>query len=200
MGGMSAPAEDFAVLLDRAARGDEAAARTVVARYENIIRRAARGRLGPAMRPCLDSMDVVQSVHRSLLIGLRFDKFQITHPEQLIALALKMVQRKVARQWLKLRRHPVTETALATDSAVRPLDAVPGREADPAEGVAAGEQVRRVLATLPLADRRLVELRLEGRTTAEAARHLGVDPVTLRVRLARLRQRLHAAGVTEEWL
>ena len=54
------------------------------------------------LRPYLDSLDLVQSVHKSLLLGLRSDKFDISNPEKLVALALTMVRRKAARHW----RHP----------------------------------------------------------------------------------------------
>src|SRR5262245_35944565 len=89
------PGDDFTGLLARVRRGDEAALAQLVARYEGIVRRAARNLLGPSMRPYLDSLDVVQSVHRSLLIGLRHDKFDISTPDNLIGLAVTMVRRKV---------------------------------------------------------------------------------------------------------
>ena len=62
---------DFSALLARARLGDDRAVADLVTHYQAIVRRAAHGMLGPAMRGQLDSMDVVQSVHRSLLIGLR---------------------------------------------------------------------------------------------------------------------------------
>ena len=47
--------------------------------------------LGPALRPYLDSLDLVQSVHRSLLLGLRQEKYDISSPDQIIALAVTLV-------------------------------------------------------------------------------------------------------------
>src|SRR5262249_54238145 len=127
--------QDFTAQLTLARQGDPTALRQIIERYENIIRRAARGKLGPAMRPCLDSMDIVQSVHRSLLLGLRFQKFDIRSPEQLIGLALIMVQRKVARQWLKLKRRP--QAAPNRGEERDALDVVPSRETEPSKQVAA---------------------------------------------------------------
>ena len=43
-------------------------------------------------------------------------------------------------------------------------------------------------------------LRLDGFTPAEIADQLGVGRVALRVRLARLRQRLKTSGVVTDWL
>ena len=57
----------------------------LVQSYESKVRLVARVLLGPALRPYLDSVDLVQSVHRSLMLGLRQDKFDISSPEKLMA-------------------------------------------------------------------------------------------------------------------
>ena len=53
-----------------------------------------------------------------------------------------------------------------------------------------------VLDKLDGLDRQLMELRLEGYTTAEAARKLGVSAGLLRSRLSRLRKRLWEMGIS----
>src|SRR5689334_16793890 len=88
-------ADDFAALLARARRGDREALEQLARQYEPKLRLVARVLLGPALRPYLDSLDLVQSVHKSLLVGLRQDKFAINTPENLLALALTLVRRKV---------------------------------------------------------------------------------------------------------
>src|SRR5215475_9847353 len=103
--------EDFAALLTRARAGDQEALATLVQQYESKLRVVARVLLGPALRPYLDSLDLVQSVHRSLMLGLREDKFDISTPENLLALALTMVRRKAARQWRHLKRQKRLESA-----------------------------------------------------------------------------------------
>jgi RNA polymerase sigma-70 factor (ECF subfamily) len=45
-----------------------------------------------------------------------------------------------------------------------------------------------------------LELRLEGYSTAEIAGELGMNPIAVRVRMTRLRQRLRANGVFNDWL
>jgi DNA-binding CsgD family transcriptional regulator len=50
------------------------------------------------------------------------------------------------------------------------------------------------------AERRLLEMRMEGHSLAEVAQELGLSAVALRVRLTRLRQRLRSARVLDEWL
>src|SRR5262245_24745267 len=106
-------ASPFAEVLARAGQGDSAAMSAVAQHYEAEIRVMARVLLGPALRPYLDSMDLVQSVHRSLMVHLRGGEFELTSPDRLVALAVTMIRRKVARQW---RRHRRQERMTATDS------------------------------------------------------------------------------------
>src|SRR5262245_37939028 len=104
----------FAALLSRARQRDAEAMDELCRQYEPRLRVVARVLLGPALRPTLDSMDLVQSVHRSLLIGIRDDKFDISTPENLIALALSLLRRKVARHWRREQRHRRLPTGGAT--------------------------------------------------------------------------------------
>jgi hypothetical protein len=62
---------DFDLLLAAARSGDGTAMQRLIQQYEPELRIVARNRLGPALRPHLDTIDLVQSVHRSLMIGLR---------------------------------------------------------------------------------------------------------------------------------
>ncbi len=94
----------FEVLLSAARAGDGAAMEELARQYEPELRIVARLRLGPALRPYLDSVDLVQSVHRSLMMGLRNDRFDINTPQNLLALALTIVRRKAARHWRHLQR------------------------------------------------------------------------------------------------
>src|SRR5262245_25926969 len=93
---------EIAGLLARARSGDGAARDELARPYEPKLRLVARVLLGPALRPYLDSVDLVQSVHKSLLVGLRDQKFAFNSPDDLLALAVTMVRRKVARQWRRL--------------------------------------------------------------------------------------------------
>src|SRR5207249_8933282 len=95
---------EFTALLARSRGGDRDALTELVREYEAKVRVVAHVLLGPALRPYLDSIDLVQSVHRTLLLGLRQDKFDVSTPERLLALALTLVRRKVARQWRHAQR------------------------------------------------------------------------------------------------
>src|SRR5262245_7238781 len=92
---MAEPPADIAALVALARQGDDDALIRLVRQYEAEVRLVARVQLGPALRPYLDSFDLVQSVHKSLLRGLRQGKFDLATPQNLVALALAMVRNKV---------------------------------------------------------------------------------------------------------
>jgi RNA polymerase sigma factor (sigma-70 family) len=195
------PEDTFPELLRKARDGDRAAAEALARTYEADLRIAARVLLGPALRPHLDTLDLVQSVHRSLLLGVRQDKFGVSTPEQLIALALTVVRRKVARKWRHHRRQRrLSSPGAAPDALDAVLTSLHGGADDPARSAQVRDAIERLYRGMADDDRRLLELRLEGCTTAEAARRTGQTPEALRVRLHRLRKHLHEHGVLSEWL
>ena len=196
---MQNSAESFAALLARARDGDEASMAHLVEQYEPQVRAVARVRLGTALRPYLDTVDLVQSVHRSLMVGLRQNNFDISSPEILIGLAIVMLQRKVARQWRREKRQQRDSVAAGDPQQLaHRLVSLSSRESDPASAAEFQDQVRKLLETLDATDRRLIQLRLEGQSTADAARILGVDADVLRVRLSRLRKRLRASSLIRD--
>ena len=195
---MAESANPFDDLLARARTGDEPALAELARQYEPEIRIMARVLLGPALRPYLDSMDLVQSVHRSLLVGMRQGRYEFSGPDRLVALALTMIRRKVARQWRKHRRQD--RPAAAGDTGLDQLTVLAAADGDPARAAAVNDSLRHLWTTLDLTERRVMELRLDGHSTAEVARQLGLDADVLRVRLSRLRQRLRETGMLDEWL
>jgi RNA polymerase sigma factor (sigma-70 family) len=199
---MPEPPDDFATLLERARRGDAAAQAELAQRYEPKVRLAARVLLGPALRPYLDSVDLVQSVHRGMLLGLREEKFNIAGPEQLIALALTLVRRKVARHWRHLQRQQRLSLGGESPTGNLPhlLASLSSPEEDPARAAQFNDQLRHLCGNLADSERRILHLRLQGYSTDEIAQDLGLHAIALRVRMTRLRQRLQASGVLTEWL
>jgi RNA polymerase sigma-70 factor (ECF subfamily) len=194
------PPPDLADLLKRAQEGDESALAQLVEQYGPILRRAAHGLLGPALRSHLDSMDVVQSVHRILLLSLRDHKLEFASPEHLLGLALTLIRRRVARHWRHLKHEPGSGQEGAGHLPVSEVASPAPPEADPARNLQFAEEVDRLLGVLDEVDRRLLELRLQGYSTADVARELGVDSRFLRVRLGRLRKRLRDEGLLDDRL
>jgi RNA polymerase sigma factor (sigma-70 family) len=198
---MPGTSTEFTVLLARARGGDQEALTLLTREYESKVRLVARVLLGPALKPYLDSVDLVQSVHRSLLLGMRQEKFDISTPDNLIALAVTLVRRKVARHWRHLKRQQRLERrANDSGSVADVLTSLSSPRADPAQAAEFNDQVEHLCANLNDAERRLLELRLQGCSLAEIAHELGMSAVALRVRLTRLRQRLRSTGVLDDWL
>ena len=199
---MSHSLSEFAVLAAHARAGDQAALTDLIRCYEPEIRIAARVLLGPALRPYLDSLDIVQSVHGEILDGLTRGRFHLSSPDRLLALTTALVRYKIARHWRRLRRQQRLsgDAGLGDPGALEHLLLARRRsEDDPARAAQIRDQVRHLLARLHPIDRGLIELRLQGFSTAEAARYHRVDGDSLRVRHSRLRHRLEASGVRTDW-
>ena len=126
------PAVEFLDLLERGRNGDQEALTVLIQQYEREVRVMARVLLGPALRPHLDSLDLVQSVHRSLLVGLHGGRFEFHSPQDLVALALTMVRRKVARQWRHLQRQKRLESSDASQNLPDVLISLSSSSDDPA--------------------------------------------------------------------
>lgn len=188
------PDDEFPKLLVRVRAGDESAASELVERYERAVLRAVRSRLGQQMRRAMDSMDVVQSVHQSLLLGLRSQRFEMSSPRELIALAVVMVQRKIARYWRKLKRMPSADGDAAAHPQGTTVSGISSSEPTPADVAAADELLAQFLAPLDNLDRQLVRLKLDGHSSVEAAAVLNREPAFVRMRWSRLRQLLRKRG------
>jgi RNA polymerase sigma factor (sigma-70 family) len=197
---MTEPSDEFAALLGRARDGDQGALEQLARQYEAKVRIVARVLLGPALRPYLDSVDLVQSVHRSLLLGLRDARFDVTNSDRLMALALTMVRRKVARAWRRMRRQRRTDGGAHQEDLCELLTSLTAPDSDPAKAAQLNDQIRHLWSHLDATEQRMLELRMQDYSTDEMARELSLNPVALRVRLSRLRQRLRDGGVVAEWL
>lgn len=194
-------ATDFDLLLAAARSGDETAMQRLIQQYEPELRIVARHRLGPALRPHLDTIDLVQSVHRSLLIGLRAARFDISSPENLIALAVTIVQRKAAKHWRHLKRQQrLSGHDDSQGDLLETMLSLRAERDDVTDGVATRELLAQWLKDVDPVERRLIELRLEGHSTVEVAQILDLDPDVLRVKLSRLRKRMRERGLMDDLL
>lgn len=193
---------DFDLLLIAARSGDSEALEKLVAQYEPELRIVARMRVGAALRPHLDSIDLVQSVHRSLLVGLRADRFDISSPEKLIALALTIVRRKVAKHWRHLKRQQRLSGVDngCSDDLVDTLLAIQSSEPTVSESSGIREHLQRLMLELDPIEKQLIAMRIDGFSTIDVARALDLDPDVLRVKLSRVRKRLREKGFEDELL
>jgi RNA polymerase sigma-70 factor (ECF subfamily) len=135
------------------------------------------------------------------LVGLRDQKFAFDTSDDLLALAVTMVRRKVARQWRRVKRQErLSGDFGAPADLAYMLTALSRPQDDPAQAAQFNDSVAQLCRDLNDAERRLLELRLHGYTPAECAAELNLSAVAFRVRLTRLRQRLRSAEVFDDWL
>jgi RNA polymerase sigma-70 factor (ECF subfamily) len=180
--------EEFTDVLARARAGDNGAMARLIAEYEPQLLLVARKRLGPALRALFDSGDLTHSVHRSLLYHLRRNEFEFHSPKDLIALAVHMVQQKVAKKAARMKR----------EREILELKARLLERTNPERAAKVAEELHDLLDTLKDEDRQFLKLYLENRRTVEIARILGQNPGSLSMRRSRLIRKLRAAGLDLE--
>ena len=185
---------DFAELLALVRQGDESAASRLVQRYERAVLRSVRSRLGKNMRGALDSMDIMQSVHRSLLVGLRNKKYQFSTSNQLIGLAVAMVQSKIARHWRKIKKMPGNTLEANTAKQDTLVEQLASHDPTASLVVSAEELLQQFLAQLDELDQELVRLKLAGNSSVDTAKLLNCKPAFVRMRWVRLRRTLRQNG------
>ena len=107
--------DDFALLIGRIRGGDAQAAQELIRKYEPAIRREARLRLGPSLRPLFDSIDLCQSVLGSFFVRVAAGHYELDSPAQLMRLLVAMTRNKVRekarkrREWKLGDSEPVDE-------------------------------------------------------------------------------------------
>ncbi|MGQ9504884.1 MAG: RNA polymerase sigma factor [Thermogutta sp.] len=182
----------FADLVTRAGQGDEDALTRLLEYCEPKFRIIARVSLGPLLRPQLDTIDLVQSMKRILIPGLRAGLYELDSPDQLVALAATIIRRKVALYWRRQKKQAVLR--LAEQALESAEDSLVEHRAQDWENE---EFVARLLESLSEDERQLFRMQLQGLTIVEIARHLGCRPGSLRARLSRLRKKLrNLAGIS----
>lgn len=193
--------EEFDSLMKQVRLGDTHALARLVRCYENEVLQAARCMLGRTLRSYLDPHDLLQSVHRTLLVGLRDNHFEIPNREKLLALAVTLTRNKIvqhARHQQCQQRHQAALAETAVLDVTRTVATAP--PSDPVRDAAYNDMLEKLRETLNETDRQLVELRLEGYTTSEIAHRLNINADVLRVRLSRLRRHLRENDLLGEWI
>jgi RNA polymerase sigma factor (sigma-70 family) len=181
---------EFADLVERIKDGDDDAMGRLMEESRDALQRIARSLLGSALRPQLDSVDLVQSVQLILWLGLKTGRFSLANSQALLALAKTLLRRKVSRYWRQAKQEVAGTVDCSLIDTVVDQPLIPAKqETDPSRASDFEDVVEFFLGQLGDLDRELVKLRFQGYSTADAARHLNLDPGYLRVRLGRLRTR-----------
>ena len=181
---------DFTAFIRRIRAGDEQAARELVERYEPVIRREVRLRMHDArLRRRFDSMDICQSVLGSFFVRAAAGDYDLDRPEQLLNLLVAMAQNKLAFQarfHLRQRRDP---RRLDPDGPAL-LGEVATSDPSPSKQVALRELLGEFRQRLSDEERRLADLRCQGRGWDEIAAELGGTPDGRRMQLSRAADRV----------
>jgi RNA polymerase sigma-70 factor (ECF subfamily) len=192
-------AATFADFLRRVCAGDESAAAELVQRYEPALRLEVHLRLtDPKLRRLLDPADLCQSVLKSFFIRAAAGQFELDSQEKLMALLRTMARNKVvfeARKQKALRRDLRRDVSLG-EGELLATDPSPSR-------LAIGRELLDALRSrLSAEERRMADLRSEGREWAEIAAELGGTAQARRKQLARavkrVSQELGLDGTSDE--
>jgi RNA polymerase sigma-70 factor (ECF subfamily) len=184
-------AEDptFTDFIRRVRAGDEQAAAELVKKFEPAIRLEVRMRLSdPRLRRVFDSMDICQSVLASFFVRAASGQYDLDEPGQLRQLLIGIARNKVAFQARRQRaqrrdhrRNVGGEAAKLEAAAAAP---------SPSRQLAGEELLREFRGRLSEQERRLADLRAEGRQWAEIAADVGGTPQAVRKQLARAVERV----------
>lgn len=172
----------FDTLLDRLRGGDDEAARELLDRFGEAVRREIRFRLRDSrLQRVVGESDVFQSAVSRFVWGLQLGKFDVDSPEELLNLLRLIAKRRVcsaARYWQAHRRDVRRNEELAAT----PETTLVAADPTPSHAVAEGELIAAALARLPEPARQVLDWRQAGLSWATIAARLpgSVSPEAVR--------------------
>jgi len=174
----------FVSLIDRLRRGDNEAARSLLTRYEPVLRRIVAMRLlDRKLRGIVDTEDICQSVLGSFFVRLGLGQYEIVDESDLLRLLATMVRNKVVSK--KRRRTLEKREDVQIFIKDRMTENRAGSETTPSATLSYEELVREAEGLLSPEERQLIALRKQGVGWIEIGNRLGEDPECLRKRMAR---------------
>lgn len=180
---------DFADFLQRIRAGDDAAALELVTRFEPLIRREIRMRMGDdRLNRAFDSLDVSQSVFASFFSRAATGEYRLERPDQLARLLVTMARNRLVSRVRRERRLVRDVRRLAAESSV--LDKVADGRPSPSEVASRKEALELLKSTLTEEEHQIFELRRAGLSWDEVASQLGGSGQARRMQLSRGLDRL----------
>ena len=191
-----ADSESFADFIRRLRAGDEQAAIELVERYERVIRCEARLRLtDPRLGRLLDSVDISQSVLASFFVRATAGEYDLSRPEDLMRLLVRMARNKVASQARRQKARAADRLRVEAEN----IEATVGGATDMARLVAGRDLLEEVRRRLSPEERQIANLRGQGRSWPEVAAELGGTPEARRKQLTRALDLIaHQLGLEED--
>jgi RNA polymerase sigma-70 factor (ECF subfamily) len=178
----------FHDLLRRIRLGEPQAAVELVRQFEPVIRVEIRRRLNdPYLNRVFDSCDVCQSVLASFFLRASAGQYRLNDPQDLIKLLLSMARKKVASRARRERTQSRDHRRVTNDTNV--LGSV-AEGPTPDQLVEGQELLEKFRALLTEDERRLMDLRAQGRTWPEVAAEVGGQAQARRRQLDRALDRV----------
>ncbi len=175
---------DFVEFLRRIRAGDDAAATELVRRFEPLIRREVRMRIGDdRLNRAFDSLDVSQSVLACFFSQAATGEYELDQPEQLARLLLTMARNRLISRARTERRLVRDIRRLTADPSV--LDQVADGRQSPSQVVSRREELELLKASLTEEERQIFDLRVGGLSWDEVATRLGGSGPARRMQLSR---------------
>jgi RNA polymerase sigma-70 factor (ECF subfamily) len=191
-----AGSNSFANLMARLRSGDDEAAREVFERFVRKLVVLARNQFDAAMRRKVDAEDVVQSAYKSFFVRYGEGKLEVQDWGNLWGLLTLITLRKCLDQvaYHRAERRNVRREANAQPGAegAEPWWQAVSREPTPEEAMMLAETIEQQLRDLPVLERPIFELSLQGYTAREIADRLGRAERSVRRLRELVRRRLEA--------
>jgi RNA polymerase sigma factor (sigma-70 family) len=179
---------DFLDFLRRIRAGDDQAALELVRRFEPMIRREIRGRIGDSrLNRAFDSVDVSQSVFANFLSRAATGEYELDRPDQLARLLVTMARHRLISRVRNERRLVRDVRRLTADPGV--LDQVADAHPSPSQIVSRKEELELLTTSLTDEERQIFELRAEGLSWDQVAKRLGGNGQARRMQLSRALER-----------
>ncbi|MCI0681407.1 MAG: sigma-70 family RNA polymerase sigma factor [Gemmataceae bacterium] len=184
-----AASSDAQRCVERWQAGDEKAATELYYRYLEQLVGVAQQRLSAKLSARLDAEDIVQSVFRSFFVRAQQGKFVFKDDDDIWKLLVQITIHKSLKQVAYHRRAKrdagAEESAGAGDQ--DRIVSYLSREPTPEEAAIFMDELEFFLRELRPADRRIIEMRLEGYDQVEIAKRLGISDRTIRRLMERIR-------------
>jgi RNA polymerase sigma factor (sigma-70 family) len=188
---------DFTDFLRRIRAGDNAAAIELVRRYEPLIRREIRMRIGDdRLNRAFDSADVSQSVFASFFSRAASGEYELEHPEQLARLLVSMARNRLVSRIRRERRLVRDMRRLAAEP--NSLEGVTDGRPSPSALIVRQEELEFLKTALTDEEHQIFDLRKAGLSWDEVAAQLGGSGQARRMQLSRGLDRLERSLTPSE--
>lgn len=186
---MSELIDDDKELVARCRAGDQSAASVLFNRFVERLLVLARRRISQRLASRVDAEDIVQSVFRTFFHRLQNDQFQFDDQDDLFKLLVRITVHKTLRQiaYHKAAKRDPSMEAHQGENDNEMLMQVLDVEPSPDTIVTFMDQLEHFLSQLDPDQRQILELRLQGFSTDEIAKQLGLYDRKIRRVLERIR-------------